>query len=107
METATVPQSISEASRGLILLLDGAAKSDDDWLVSTLDKNGIKAFNNCRQALKDGGDGLADSKVIDVLASSVDDAKLSTLESRLFGAVIDTLRLNRASLVITNRLQER
>ena len=100
VETATVPQSISEASRGLILLLDGAAKSDDDWLVSTLDKNGIKAFNNCRQALKDGGDGLADSKVIDVLASSVDDAKLSTLESRLFGAVIDTLRLNRASWLL-------
>ena len=46
-------------------MLDGAAQSDDDWVVDTLDKNGIKAFNNCKQALKDGGDGLADSKVLD------------------------------------------
>ena len=100
VENAEAPDSISEASRGLILMLDGAAQSDDNWLVSTLDKSGIKAFNNCRQALKDGGDGLADSKVVDVLASSVDDEKLSSLESRLFSAVIDTLRLNRASWLL-------
>ena len=100
VEDAEAPDSISDASRGLILLLDGAAQSDDNWLISTLDKNGIKAFNNCRQALKDGGDGLADSKVIDILASSLDEGKLSNLESRLFGAVIDTLRLNRASWLL-------
>ncbi len=100
VENAEVPDSISEASRGLILMLDGAAQSDDNWLISTLDKNGIKAFNNCRQALKDGGDGLADSKVVDVLASSIDDEKLSSLESRLFNAIIDTLRLNRASWLL-------
>ena len=46
---------------------DGAAQSEDNWVVDTLDKNGIKAFNNCKQALKDGGDGLADSKVLDNL----------------------------------------
>jgi hypothetical protein len=97
VEEAEVPSAFSSVSRELILMLDGAAQADDDWVVDTLDKNGIKAFNNCRQALKDGGDGLADSKVIDTLAKSVKSADLSDVESRLFNAVIDTLRLNRAS----------
>ena len=97
VEEAEVPSAFSPVSRELILMLDGAAQADDDWVVDTLDKNGIKAFNNCRQALKDGGDGLADSKVIDTLAKSVKSADLSDVESRLFSAVIDTLRLNRAS----------
>jgi len=97
VEAAEVPSAFSSVSRELILMLDGAAQADDDWVVDTLDKNGIKAFNNCRQALKDGGDGLADSKVIDTLAKSVKSANLSDVESRLFNAVIDTLRLNRAS----------
>lgn len=100
VENAKVPSAFSLASEGLILMLDGAAQSDDDWVVDTLDKNGIKAFNNCKQALKDGGDGLADSKVLDTLAKSVSEAKLSDIESRLFNAVIDTLRLNRASWLL-------
>ena len=81
-------------------MLDGAAQSDDAWVVDTLDKNGIKAFNNCKQALRDGGDGLADSKVIDTLVKSVSEADLSDIELRLFTAVIDTLRLNRASWLL-------
>ena len=97
VEDAEVPSAFSAASRGLILMLDGAAQSDDNWVVDTLDKNGIKAFNNCKQALKDGGDGLADSKVLDNLVKSVSEAELTDVESRLFNAVIDTLRLNRAS----------
>lgn len=97
---ADVPASFSQASRGLILMLDGAADTDDAWVVDTLDKNGIKAFNNCKQALRDGGDGLADSKVLDNLSSSVEDADLSDVEDRLFKAVIDTLRLNRASWLL-------
>ena len=97
VEEAEVPSAFSAVSRGLILMLDGGAQSNDDWVVGTLDKNGIKAFNNCKQALKDGGDGLADSKVLDTLVKSVGGADLSDVESRLFNAVIDTLRLNRAS----------
>ena len=100
VESSEVPSAFSPASKGLILMLDGAAQSDDDWVVDALDKNGIKAFNNCKQALKDGGDGLADSKVLDTLAKSVKDANLSDVESRLFNAVIDTLRLNRASWLL-------
>ena len=104
VEDAEVPSAFSEVSRGLILMLDGAAQNDDDWVVETLDKNGIKAFNNCRQALRDGGDGLADSKVLDNLSSSVESAELGDVEARLFNAVIDTLRLNRASwLLQTNQ----
>ena len=97
---AEAHSAFSPASIGLILMLDGAAQSDDNWVVNTLDKNGIKAFNNCKQALKDGGDGLADSKVLDTLAKSVSEAELSDIESRLFNAVIDTLRLNRASWLL-------
>ena len=100
VEAAEVPSAFSPASRGLILMLDGAAQSADDWVVDTLDKNGIKACNNCKQALRDGGDGLADSKVLDNLVKSVSEAKLSDVESRLFNAVIDTLRLNRASWLL-------
>ena len=100
VEDAEVPSAFSSASRGLILMLDGAAQSDDNWVVDTLDKNGIKAFNNCKQALKDGGDGLADSKVLDNLVKSVSEAELTDVESRLFNAVIDTLRLNRASWLL-------
>ena len=97
---ASIPSAISEISRGLMLMLDGAALTDDKWIVGTLDKAGIKAFNNCRQALRDGGDGLADSKVLDDLTKSVNNAKFSDLEARLFHAVIDTLRLNRASWLL-------
>ena len=100
VENAEVPDAISPASKGLILMLDGGAQSDDDWVVETLDKSGIKAFNNCKQALKDGGDGLADSKILDNLIKSVSDADLSDIESRLFNAVIETLRLNRASWLL-------
>ena len=100
VESAEVPESFSAVSKGLILMLDGAAQLDDDWVVDTLDKPGLKAFNNCKQALKDGGDGLADSKVLDTLAKSVSSAELSDIESRLFNAVIDTLRLNRASWLL-------
>lgn len=100
VENAEVPDAFSPVSRGLILMLDGAPSTDDKWVVNTLDKNGIKAFNNCKQALKDGGDGLADSKVLDTLTKSVEEAKLSDVESRLFYAVIGTLRLNRASWLL-------
>ena len=94
-----LPSSFSKAARGLILLLDGAA-SDDDWAYEKLDKTGLKAFNNCRQALREGGDGLADSKVVEDLAKSVEKASLTELESRMFNAVISTLRLNRASWLL-------
>ena len=97
---AEIPSAISEISRGLMLMLDGAALTEDKWIVATLDKTGIKAFNNCRQALRDGGDGLADSKILDDLTKSVNDAQLSDVEARLFHAVMDTLRLNRASWLL-------
>ncbi|RJU87476.1 MAG: hypothetical protein DWC02_03000, partial [Candidatus Poseidoniales archaeon] len=100
VENAEVPNAFSPVSTGLILMLDGAARDEDDWVVETLDKNGIKAFNNCKQALKDGGDGLADTKVLDSLERSISEADLSDIEARLFNAVIDTLRLNRASWLL-------
>lgn len=100
VENAEVPNAFSPVSTGLILMLDGAARDEDDWVVETLDKNGIKAFNNCKQALKDGGDGLADTKVLDSLERSISEADLSDIEARLFSAVIDTLRLNRASWLL-------
>jgi len=93
------PSSFSEVAKGLILLLDGAS-TNDDWVVGKLNKSGLKAFNNCRQALRDGGDGLADSKVLDDLAKSVEEADFTELESRMFNAVISTLRLNRASWLL-------
>ncbi|MDP6870553.1 MAG: hypothetical protein QGI21_07275 [Candidatus Poseidoniaceae archaeon] len=102
IESMKGSDAFSDVSRGLIMMLDGAPLSDDKWVITKLNKSGLKAFNNCRQALREGGDGLANPKVIDDLADSVDDADLTEIEARLFNAVIDTLHLNRASLLLQN-----
>ena len=94
-----IPDAFSDAAKGLLLVLDGAAANDGS-VVSKLNRNGLLAFNKCRQALKDGGDGLTESKTIDTLVKSIESAKLTEIENRLFRAVIDTLRLNRAAWLL-------
>ena len=94
-----VPQSFSEAAQALLLLMDGASV-DDTTIVTRLDKNGILSFNKCRQALRSGGDGLAEDKDLDALSISVENADFSGLERKLFNAVMGTLHLNRVARLL-------
>ncbi len=94
-----LPKSFSDAARALLLLMDGASV-DDTTIVNRLDKNGILSFNKCRQALRNGGDGLAGNKELDALRNSVENADFSDLERNLFNAVMGTLHLNRVTALL-------
>ena len=94
-----VPTPFTEAARALLLLMDGASV-DDTTIVNRLDKNGILAFNKCRQALRSGGDGRAENKELDALKNSVDNADFNELERKLFDAVMGTLHLNRVTALL-------
>ena len=96
---SVVPESFSEAAQALLLLMDGASV-DDTTIVNRLDKNGILSFNKCRQALRSGGDGLAESKDLDALSTSVENADFSELERKLFNAVMSSLHLNRVTRLL-------
>ena len=93
------PESFSDAAQALLLLMDGASV-DDTTIVNRLDKNGILSFNKCRQALRSGGDGLAENKELDALSVSVEKADFSILERKLFNAVMGTLHLNRVTTLL-------
>ena len=104
-ENSKPPSAFSEVSCGLILMLDGAPQSGEKWVIDTLDKKGMLAFNQCRQALREGGDGLTNTKILDDLETAIKEAELTEVELRLFTAVMDTLRLNRASLLLQSGQQ--
>lgn len=87
--------ALSESSISLIKLLEGAP-ADLGSVNDALDRAGVQAFNQCRRAMMEDGDGLVADDLLDTLQSSVDGASLSTVERRLFEAVIDALRFNRA-----------
>lgn len=90
------PDSMSDAALSLLMLLEGRVLETKS-VAEKLDKAGLLAFNECRQALKDGGDGIAHAKSLENLSDSVERGEFNDLEARLMDAVINTLRLNRAS----------
>jgi len=90
------PDSMSAAALSLLMLLEGRVLETES-VAEKLDKAGLLAFNECRQALKDGGDGIAHAKSLENLSDSVENGDFNELEARLMDAVINTLRLNRAS----------
>ena len=99
------PDTFSSTSQALLMLLEGSTIYDER-LTSLLDKGGLKAFGEIRQALKDGGDGIASSKSLDDLSTCVEAASLSLMEQNLFNSVISTLRLNRVGLMLQNGDQD-
>lgn len=101
IHNADAPDTFSSTSEALLMLLEGSNIADER-LTSLLDKEGLIAFGEIRQALGDGGDGIASSKSLDNLSSCVEAAKLSLLERSLFNSVIATLRLNRVGLMLQN-----
>ena len=89
--------ALSETAIGLIKLLEGApADLDAIQRRVAANRDAIRAFNQCRQALLKGGDGLVPADRLDKLETSIGKSSLSGVELRLFHAVLDRLRLNRA-----------
>ena len=89
--------ALSETAIGLIKLLEGApADLDAIQRRVAANREAIRAFNQCRQALLKGGDGLVPADRLDKLETSIGKSSLSGVELRLFHAVLDRLRLNRA-----------
>ena len=88
---------LSETAIGLIKLLEGApADLDGIQRRVAANREAIRAFNQCRQALLKGGDGLVPADRLEKLGASIDNSSLKGVELRLFHAVLDRLRFNRA-----------
>ena len=93
------PDSFSSTSEALLMLFEGE-NIEDDRLTTVLDKQGLLAFGPIRQALRDGGSGIASSTHLSNLEQSITSAELTEMERVLFNAVIATLRLNHVALML-------
>ena len=93
------PPSFSSTSEALLMLFEGE-NIEDERLTTVLDKQGLLAFGPIRQALREGGSGIASSTHLSNLEQSVASADLSVMERVLFNAVISTLRLNHVALML-------
>ncbi|MCH2637777.1 MAG: hypothetical protein MKZ56_05365, partial [Candidatus Thalassarchaeum sp.] len=98
---------LSETSIGLVKLLEGAPAD----LAAIQRKVGgnreaIRAFNQCRQAMMKGGDGLVPADRLAKLQSSIETSSLRGVELRLFMAVLDRLRFNRAMRLLEDHREE-
>ncbi len=94
--TADVPKYLSIHEAALIRLLDGAGANLEE-LLGRLPDSGSEVLREARRALMDGGDGLVSEKRINALEESITEAKLSNLESSLFHAIVNLLRMNRVN----------
>lgn len=93
------PDSFSSTSEALLMLFEGE-NIEDERLTTVLDRQGLRAFGPIRQALRDGGSGIASSTHLSNLEQSVIAADLTAMERILFSAVISTLRLNYVGLML-------
>ena len=94
--STTPPDYLSIHEAALIRLLDGANANLDE-LLGRLPEAGSEVLREARRALMDGGDGLVSEKRINSLEQSISDAALSNLESSLFQAIVNLLRMNRVN----------
>ena len=98
---------LSETSIELIKLLEGAPAN----LTSIGNRIGSnrKAFHTFKQtirALGPGGDGLVPINRIDSLQTSINNSSLRGVELRLFSAVLDQLRFNRAIRLLDDHREQ-
>ena len=98
---------LSETSIGLVKLLEGAP-ADLAAIQRRVagNREAIRAFNQCRQAMLKDGDGLVPADRLDKLQSSINNSSLSGVELRLFSAVLDRLRFNRAIRLLDDHNEE-
>jgi len=88
---------LSDVSISLISLLGGVS-SNIDSIHKILDKGAIIVLNQVRKALSSDGSGVVKNSLIASLDESLEDIKLSTLDRRLFDALIDSLYLNSSAM---------
>ncbi len=91
---------LSEASIGLISLLDGIPvdRMILNPVYSKLGADGVKALNEARYVLSPTGKGRVAERNIEALRKSVDAAQLDPIEGMLFDALVSALKLNRAAI---------
>ena len=94
--SSDIPEFLSIHEAALIRLLDGGNANLDE-LLGRLPESGSEVLRETRRALMDGGDGLVSEKRIDTLEESIAAANLSSLESSLFHAIVNLLRMNRVN----------
>jgi len=95
---------LTGAASSLIALLSGIS-SGMDAVHEKLDSDGVLALNEVRRALSAEGDGVVRESRIETLETTVRNAQLTYLERSLFTALVNALRLNRATMEL--RLEER
>ena len=98
--------ALSNSASALIALLSGIP-SEMDSVHEKLDSDGVLALNEVRRALSTRGDGVVRENRIEALEQSVLNAELTYLERNLFMALLDSLRLNRATMDLQSGVDER
>tara|TARA_B100000900_G_scaffold100448_1_gene83138 strand:- start:1815 stop:5180 length:3366 start_codon:yes stop_codon:yes gene_type:complete len=88
---------LSDVSISLISLL-GGVPSNIDSIHKILDKGAIIVLNQVRKALASDGSGVVKDLLIYSLEESINNIDLSTLDRRLFGALIDSLYVNSSAM---------
>ena len=97
LEESEKDDVLSDVSISLISLL-GGVPSNIDSIHKILDKGAIIVLNQVRKALSSDGSGVVKNSLIASLDESLEDIKLSTLDRRLFEALIDSLYLNSSAM---------
>ena len=90
------PSYLTPMSQNLIMLMEGNKADDKPFTV--LPKKAYQALKQARNALKDGGTGIASKTHIEHLLKSLEQAELSILEENLLSVLIKTLKLNQATI---------
>jgi len=98
--------TLTGAASSLIALLSGTS-SEMDAVHYKLDSDGVLALNEVRRALSAEGDGFVRENRIETLEQAVINAELTYLERSLFSALLNALRLNRATMDLQSGMDER
>ena len=100
IDDANEDSVLSEASIGLISLLDGIPvdRMTLNPVYSKLGADGVVALNKARHVLSPEGKGWVADRNIEALRKSVDAAQLDEIERSLFNALVGALILNRAAI---------
>ena len=97
LEKSEKDDVLSDVSISLISLLGGVS-SNIDSIHKILDKGAIIVLNQVRKALSSDGSGVVKNSLIASLEESIGEIKLSTLDRRLFDALIDSLYVNLSAM---------
>ena len=106
IEGSTKDLYLSDTSIALISLLDGLALEVES-IHEKLDSDGLRSLNEVRRALSVEGNRVVRETSINNLSESVSKANLSTIERRLFEALLVSLQLNRSAMDLQIGTKER